>query len=505
VSAPLRLSAESLRDVALEQGVCIRPVMHEVLDTVTGVTRHIATACGATRESKCPPCAVRNRRLRMQQCREGWHLEEEPERQGSPGREDDDLAGEENDDGRVEVPRRVRSTRRRQDAPDLPRVPVEPRTVGAAFVSSSGRTYRPSMFVTLTLPSYGLVERDGTPRVGRYDYRRAALDALHFPKLVDRFWQNLRRAAGYRVQYFATVEEQHRLAPHLHAAVRGAIPRAVVRQVVAATYHQVWWPPHDEVMFDQDRLPTWTEPAGYVDRVTGAALATWEQAMDLLDADVNARPAHVVRFGRQMDLQGIVATEDDADRRVAYLTKYLTKSISGVCGDVDELTPRQLRHQRRLAEEVRFLPCSPRCWNWLRFGVQPADAHPGMVPGSCRGKAHDPENLGCGGRRVLVSRLWTGKTLKGHAADRAEVVRQVLDAAGITVPDAQCLAADVLRADGQPRYAWRIWDPMGSTVPMYRQVMSRAIGERMRWKAEYAAAKERLSLAGQGGEPRVPP
>ena len=61
---------------------------------------------------------------------------------------------------------------------------------------------------------------------GPYDYRAAALDAMHFPKLVDRLWQNLRRATGFRVQYFAAVEAQRRLAPHLHAAIRGAIPRA---------------------------------------------------------------------------------------------------------------------------------------------------------------------------------------------------------------------------------------------------------------------------------------
>ena len=82
------------------------------------------------------------------------------------------------------------------------------------------------MFLTLTLPSYGKVSSTGAPlNPESYDYRRAALDALHFPKLVDRFWQNLRRCAGYKVQYFAAVEPQRRLAPHLHAAIRGAIPR----------------------------------------------------------------------------------------------------------------------------------------------------------------------------------------------------------------------------------------------------------------------------------------
>ncbi len=138
------------------------------------------------------------------------------------------------------------------------------------------------MFITLTLPSYGRVTSEGVPvDPASYDYRRAALDAIHFSKLVDRFWQNLRRCAGYRVQYFAAVEGQRRGAPHLHAAARGAIPRQVIRDVRAATYHQVWWPPHDRVVYGLDRLPQWSDDvAGYVDRATGAVLPTWDEALD---------------------------------------------------------------------------------------------------------------------------------------------------------------------------------------------------------------------------------
>ena len=55
----------------------------------------------------------------------------------------------------------MRSTRRRQDAPDLPRVPMANRTVGRVFTTPDGKEYRPSMFLTLTLPSYGPV-RPGT-------------------------------------------------------------------------------------------------------------------------------------------------------------------------------------------------------------------------------------------------------------------------------------------------------------------------------------------------------
>ncbi len=60
--------------------------------------------------------------------------------------------------------RRVRSTRRRQDAPDLPRVPPEDRTVGRTFTAPDGTVYRPSMFLTVTLPSYGPVTAAGVPR-----------------------------------------------------------------------------------------------------------------------------------------------------------------------------------------------------------------------------------------------------------------------------------------------------------------------------------------------------
>lgn len=173
----------------------------------------------------------------MQQCREGWHRDDEipvddanDQVDDLPAESADESTDNLDDQGEDdETNRRVRSTRRRQDAPDLPRVPMESRTVGTTFTGSNGKTYRPSMFLTLTLPSYGKVLPDGTPAdPDSYDYHRAAMDALQFPKIVDRFWQNLRRCAGYKVQYFATVEAQRRLAPHLHAAVRGVIPRQTV-------------------------------------------------------------------------------------------------------------------------------------------------------------------------------------------------------------------------------------------------------------------------------------
>src|SRR5690606_7202964 len=140
----------------------------------------VALPCGATREDKCAACAARARRLRRQQIREGWHRADEPVPPPQPATDDQvglvvlrahlefdraqvlirpmsaerraaelteiDAAIAELDDeiaatglrgraapshhgGERAGTRRVRSTRRRQDAPDLPRKPVQPHTV----------------------------------------------------------------------------------------------------------------------------------------------------------------------------------------------------------------------------------------------------------------------------------------------------------------------------------------------------------------------------------------
>ena len=121
--------------------------------------------------------------------------------------------------------RRHRSTRRRQDAPDLPRRKISPRTVGKTYTAPDGKTFRPSLFVTLTCPSYGRVDGGGVPADPvTYQYDQAARDALSFAALFDRFIQNLRRFLGYDLQYFAAIEPQRRLAPHVHRDARHGVP-----------------------------------------------------------------------------------------------------------------------------------------------------------------------------------------------------------------------------------------------------------------------------------------
>lgn len=484
-----RLGIEDYQAAAETAGVCTRPVLQKVTNTHTGHSQIIAIPCGHTRANRCTPCAEKARRLRMQQCREGWHRLDEPAA-------DDPCTDEQADDEENtgdEPSRRIRSTRRRQDAPDLPRVPMDDRTVGAVFTTPEGKTYRPSMFLTLTLPSYGRVHGDGTPLdPTRYDYRRAALDALHVGKLIDRFWQNTRRCAGFHVQYFATIEPQRRLAPHLHAAIRGVLPRAVMRQIVAATYVQIWWPSVDHIAYTPtDAQPAW-DPAAcrYVDPTTGDRLLSWDAALDEIDNNPDARPMHVSRFGSQIDMQGILAGSPDAERSIGYLTKYLAKSMDASMGD-ESATDRQQRHTDRLLDELRWLPCSAKCANWLQHGIEPKDPDPGLVAGQCGNKAHDADHLGYSGRRVLVSRKWTGKTLTDHRADRAAVVRATLESAGIDIDDHHELAATAHGDENNDGVVWTRVDPRDVDAPSYGRAIAASITRAHRWRAEYEHAKTR--------------
>jgi hypothetical protein len=333
------ITAQVVHDYAAGKHVCVRPLLRRVTDRETGDVQRLVIPCGSTREAVCPVCAEKARRLRMQQCAEGWHLGKDP----LEGDEDDDGADGMAEDANINSgpapasqPRRVRSTRRRSDVDALPRTPVENRSVGRTFTARDGTTYRPSMFVTLTLGSYGRVvsAKSGAHVPGsgspvspeRYDYRRAAVEAMFFSRLFDRWMQNLRRCAGFVVQYFGAIEPQRRLAPHIHLAIRGAIPREVIRAVTRATYLQLWWPQFKEPIY-VDALPWWDrETSVYRDPESGFPLPTWQEALDALDE--TAEPAVVMRFGTQVDIKGIIAPSADADRSVRYLTKYLTKSVT---------------------------------------------------------------------------------------------------------------------------------------------------------------------------------
>ncbi|WP_063057655.1 replication initiator [Nocardia sienata] len=532
-TAAERRSLPDFRDVAHalaeQEHICVRPIPMLAYDPKTLTEQYIGAPCKSTVASVCPACADKARFLRITQCREGWHLDREPDtdkrdpteaqtallaaradlfdtyQQAKADGDDELMAGvrevvadldlEMRESGfRGRLPaldpqpraRRTRSTRRRQDVPNLPRLKVEKTTVGRAYAGG----HRPSMFITLTMPSYGAIHRDGavndkgetigdgSPRDPEsYDYQRAARDIVHFSALIDRWIQNLRRAVGWNIQYFATVEPQKRGAPHLHILIRGTVSRDIIRQVTAATYHQVWWPPHDRgsEVYPGDVLPVW-DPSKltFVDPDTGAALLGFDDAQDLLEDVDDLAPAHVVRFGQQMDradIRGLVPGRK-ADRAVGYVTKYLTKSIAEV---LDTDSERTRRHYARLHAELQHTPCSKRCPVWLRYGIVPVGANEKTIPGRCKGKAHRRDTLGLPGRRVLVSRQWSNKTLPDHRADRAEFVRQLLASVGIVKPDTSHLKLSVVK-------------PGDRSAPPRDHLIMASLAQRRTWRAEYTRA-----------------
>ncbi|PRX46339.1 hypothetical protein B0I32_14528 [Nonomuraea fuscirosea] len=114
-----------------------------------------------------------------------------------------------------------------------------------------------------------------------------------------------------------------------------------------------------------------------------------------------------------------------------------------------------------MVEALRYEPCSPACANWLRYGIQPKSAKAGMLPGRCRGKAHKAEHLGYAGRRILVSRKWSNKTLREHKADRRAWVLDMLGLSDETVTDPH-------------RYVWR---PVSSKDPNRTPLAKRLLRE----------------------------
>jgi hypothetical protein len=514
------LARQVVKDLAVEHGACVRPIQLRRTNLDTGEVDQVLVPCGHTLAHVCPSCAERAKTLRAAQCREGWHLEDEPDLTPDPATEDqqwwvtmradaqqsrdqaassgqdmadfDELIRELDEEitksgvrGNVapDAPaRRHRSTRRRQDTPDLPRRKVGPGTLGKTYTAPDGTTFRPSLFITLTCPSYGRVDHRGVPvDPARYDYDQAARDALTFAALFDRFIQNLRRYLGSEVQYFAAVEPQRRLAPHVHIALRGTIARSELRRVLAATYHQVWWPDVPVRYRDGDELPVWHDPVGgYVDPATGDVLPTWDEALDTISQyDL---PWHVARFGERFDAQGVLAGSPQASRCIGYLTKYLTKQV----GDCHQVTAGvQQDHAARLAEALRFQPCSPRCANWLRYGIQPKNTRPGLAPGRCKGKAHDADHLGYAGRRVLVSRKWSGKTLADHRADRKEWLLRTL---GVSATD-------------PARYAWEAVEPADSDYLDHARRMLHVVADRLRWQTALAEARRRAAMPPDGDLP----
>ncbi|WP_344843230.1 replication initiator [Nonomuraea dietziae] len=166
--------------------------------------------------------------------------------------------------------------------------------------------------------------------------------------------------------------------------------------------------------FDGETLPVWEDEVGYLDPRTGEVLRDLGPSPRRPHRR-GRRALHVLTFGDQVDAKGVLAGTPNADQ-VIRLPVQVPHQV-----DRRDLRPGQPAPEgsRRpdggrpaLRAVLAHLP------ELARYGVQPKGAKPGQAPGQCRGKGHKPEHLGYPGRRVLVSRKWSNKTLTEHRADR---------------------------------------------------------------------------------------
>jgi hypothetical protein len=117
------------------------------------------------------------------------------------------------------------------------------------------------------------------------------------------------------------------------------------------------------------------------------------------------------------------------------------------------------------------------------------------VPGCCRVKAHEPTHLGYGGRRVLVSRKWTGKDLADHRYDRRAHVLAVL---GRDV-DGNLLGSSATDAAPKTDPSHIVWEKAKNSDddvdPLPRRLL-RSIAHATRRRAEYRTACDGLGPPG---------
>jgi hypothetical protein len=98
--------------------------------------------------------------------------------------------------------------------------------------------------------------------------------------------------------------------------------------------------------------------------------------------------------------------------------------------------------------------------------------------------------------RLVVKRR-PGKTLAGHKADRAEVVRAALEAAGIDPDDHDELS--ISGTDG--RFAWEVLGRSRVDEATYAAAIAEAITTRQRWRHQYETAKQAAAEARAGPAP----
>ena len=429
------------------------------IDLTTGRVDVVPVPCGSRWEDRCRPCADKNRRLRMAQCREGWHLDrrthrrrrrEPTERQKQlhghprrparrlPGRREPRTTTDECEQIRetvAELDHELRGARRPR--PARPARPEPPRQQ-ALHPAAAGRA-EPAP------PPGRAAHRRAGLRGGRTGPRRSSRSPWTptggWTATAPRSTRTATTTAGPpgtrstsrsswtgsgRTSAAAWAGTSSTSAPSNRnaAAPRTSTPPSAAPSPAPSCGRS---PPPPTTRCGGPPTTRSATPAigcrcGTTTRKGSSTPTPASRCRPSTRPPTQlTEPAHVVRFGPQVHVKGILGGTEEAGRHIGYLTKYLTKSVARPPGSATTPTDRQREHRRRLRRRAAAHPVLAAVPD-LAALRHPAQGPPHRrCPGLCKGKAHKPEHLGIAGRRVLVSRKWSNKTLDDHHAERDRV------------------------------------------------------------------------------------
>ena len=199
--------------------------------------------------------------------------------------------------------------------------------------------------------------------------------------------------------------------------------------------------------------------------------------------DALTEPAHIVTFGPQVHVKGILGGTEEAGRHIGYLTKYLTKSVGQAAGLDDDRDRAAARAPRRLAAELAHhavLAALPG----LAALRHPAQGRPTVhgARGCARARRTSPNTSASPAAASWSPASGRTRPSTDHRAERTAFVRQLLDQAPASGPATPSTTA---RSSGRrPR-------PGDPDVPTRPVLLLHAIHQRQRWRADYHAASTR--------------
>ena len=412
---------------------------------------------------------------------------------------------------RADRPRRIRSTRRRQDVPDLPRQKVDPRTVGRTYTGPDGTVHQPSMWLTLTLDSYGPVHsiparpavhlpppaqptttRCSAPRSTRPRTTTGAppgtpctspgcstVLAEPAPRgRLERPVRRLRRAATPARPARPLRHPRHH--PPRHAATRSPPP---------PTTRCGGRPPTDRAT-PLDRPPVWdADASAWIDPDTRTPLPTWARG----PRRDRRRPGR--RAGARRPVRAAGQGQGRRARHARTSTAPSATSPSTSPKTPPTATPitsdPQREHLDRLWHELRVTPCSDRCANWLLYGIQPKKAHDQAPPRPLQ-RPGPPADHPRHRRPPRPRSPATGPAKPSPTTAPTPAPGSAPSSASATSADQTDAGRPTSPATPAP-VAWEMARPDDPDLPPLEHRLLRAISTRIQRRRELDAARERAA------------